>query len=150
MKKLFKLLAFAVAVVLVASVFGACSLASPGKKLIGTWLDSTGVHGYEFKEDGKVMINVFDASKLNAVGGIIDSLLGEKAGSIEGVYTVAKGEDKLNHLTLNYNILGSTRTMEYTFTIDKSALTLVNVSDGSSTTYIRQTAPVTTSAAAAQ
>ena len=146
MKKTSKVLAIVLAAVIVISAFAGCSLLSPGKKLLGTWLDSTGLHGYEFKEDGKVTFIAFDASKISIVGGIVDSLLGENAGNIEGVYSVEKGDDGLMHIKLSYTVGNKTSENEYTYTVTDSSLVMTNMTDGTSTTYIKQAAPVETTA----
>lgn len=144
MKKVTKILAIVLAAVIVVSAFAGCSLLSPGKKLIGTWLDSTGMHGYEFKDEGKVTLIAFDASKLTLVGGLVDSLLGANAGNIDGVYTAEKGDDGEMHLKLSYTVGNKTMDVEYKYTVSESSLVLTDINDGTSTTYIKQAAAETT------
>ena len=150
MKKISKIFAIVLAAVIVVSAFAGCSLLSPSKKLVGTWLDSTGLHGYEFKEDGKVTLIAFDASKISILGGIVDSLLGENAGNIDGVYSVEKGEDGNMYVKLSYTVGAKTMEVQYKYTVNESSLTLTEVvdgADGNSTTYIKQAASAETTAA---
>ena len=105
-----------VAVVLL-STFAACGLlgGSPEKKIIGAWRDSTGMSGFEFKEDGICVITPMKA-------GFIDT-------SYNGTYTVAKAEDDNYYVTITYTMLYASVTDRYMFSVQDSSLTLTKVKD---------------------
>ena len=52
MKKVWKLLALLLAAILMLTALTAC--AGPEKKLLGKWMDSSNMSGYEFQEEGIV------------------------------------------------------------------------------------------------
>ena len=56
-----KITAIALVLVLVVSLFAACS-ASPSKQILGAWRDSTGTVGYEFKEGNICSITYADVT----------------------------------------------------------------------------------------
>ena len=85
MKSIKKILVIALSALLLLTVFTACS-ASPEKKLIGSWRDSTGMTGYEFKEDGKCVVTFADVK--------VPILNVNFNGAVDGVYSVAKRRKK--------------------------------------------------------
>ncbi len=130
------------AVILVAAVllttFAACGLfgGSPEKKIIGAWRDSTGMTGYEFKENGVCVVTPLEVS-------IVDT-------SINGTYSVNKGEDDNYYVTVTYTLFHASRTERFMFSVNDSSLTLTKVNDdgtfGSPVVYMAYTAEVTTAA----
>lgn len=126
-----------VAVVLL-STLAACGLfgGSPEKKIIGTWRDSTGMSGFEFKEGGACVITPLEVS-------IIDT-------SYNGTYTVEKAEDDNYYVTITYTVLYASRTERYMFSVQDSSLTLTKVNDdgtfGSPIVYMAYETAVTTAA----
>ncbi len=132
MKHIKKILVIALAALMVLTVFTACS-ASPEKKLIGSWRDSTGMTGYEFKEDGKCVVTFADVK--------VPILNVNFNGAVDGVYSVAKRDDGLYYVTVTYTIYAKSVTKDYMFTVEESALTLTDTSDNSVTVLMAYTAP---------
>ncbi len=132
MKHIKKILVIALAALMVLTVFTACS-ASPEKKLIGSWRDSTGMTGYEFKEDGKCVVTFADVK--------VPILNVNFNGAVDGVYTVAKRDDGLYYVTVTYTIYAKSVTKDYMFTVEESALTLTDTQDNSVTVLMAYTAP---------
>lgn len=132
MKHIKKILVIALAALMVLTVFTACS-ASPEKKLIGSWRDSTGMTGYEFKEDGKCVVTFADVK--------VPILNVNFNGAVDGVYTVAKRDDGLYYVTVTYTIYAKSVTKDYMFTVEESALTLTDTDDNSVTVLMAYTAP---------
>lgn len=93
-------------------------------KLLGKW--SSNLSGYEFKEDGSVIITYID---LGALG--ID--LGFK-GEAKGIYTL--DGDNLN---IKYSIYSSVIEKKYAYSINGSILTLTDRESGEKGTYIKET-----------
>lgn len=124
MKNSFKrLAAIACVLCLVVTMFAACS-ASPQKKLIGTWKDSTGLTGYVFNDNN--VCKVF---------------LGTSSLGLDGSYSVDKRDDGNYYITIKYSapIIGDT-TLQYMFVVEGDTLTLTSLDDSSSSiTYFRQT-----------
>lgn len=141
MLKIKKISALVLAVLLIVGVFSACSF-SPESKLLGTWRDSTGNVGYEFKENNLCKITYADFT-IPVINIPINS-------SIDGAYTVEKKDDGLYYLTLTYTVIAKSVTETFTFTVDGDVLTLVTPSDGSSRVLLRQAEPTTAATAAAQ
>ena len=52
MKNVKRIAVIVLSVLVILSAFTACGGKSPDKLIIGSWRDSTGTTGYEFKEDG--------------------------------------------------------------------------------------------------
>ena len=121
MKHIKKILVIALAALMVLTVFTACS-ASPEKKLIGSWRDSTGITGYEFKEDGKCVITFAEILFIN--------------GSVDGVYSVSKRDDGNYYVTITYTLHKKSFTEDYMFVVEDSSLTLTDTSDSSVTVLI--------------
>lgn len=123
MKNTFKrLAAIACVLCLVVTMFAACS-ASPQKKLVGTWKDSTGLTGYVFNDNN--VCKVF---------------LGTSSLGLDGSYTIDKRDDGNYYITIKYSapILGDT-TVQYMFVVEGDTLTLTSLDDSATqTTYFRQ------------
>ncbi|MBQ3136539.1 MAG: hypothetical protein IJB74_03555 [Clostridia bacterium] len=132
MKHIKKILVIALAALMVLTVFTACS-ASPEKKLLGSWRDSTGMTGYEFKEDGKCVVTFADVK--------VPILNVNFNGAVDGVYTVSKREDGLYYVTITYTIYAKSVSKDYMFTVEESALTLTDTTDNSVTVLMAYTAP---------
>lgn len=138
MSKIKKISAIALVLLVIVSVFSACAF-SPEAKLIGTWRDSTGNVGYEFKENNLCKITYADFT-IPVVNIPIN-------GSIDGAYTVEKKDDGLYYITLTYTVIAKSVTETYSFTVDGDVLTLVTPSDGTSRVLLRQAEPTTVSQA---
>lgn len=143
MKNIKKILVIALSVILVLSVFTACS-ASPEKKILGSWRDSTGITGYEFKEEGKCVVTFADVT--------VPILNINYNGSVDGVYTTQKRDDGNYYVTITYTIYSKSVTKDFMFVVEESSLTLTDTSDGTVTVYMAYTAEsdTTASTAAAQ
>lgn len=144
MKNIKKILIIALSVMLILSVFTACS-ASPEKKLLGSWRDSTGITGYEFKEDGKCVVTFADVT--------VPILNINYNGSVDGVYTTQKRDDGNYYVTITYTIYSKSVTKDFMFVVEDSALTLTDTSDNGTVTVLmayNAEGDTTTSAAAAQ
>ena len=124
MKKVWKLLALLLAAILMLTALTAC--AGPEKKLLGKWMDSSNMSGYEFQEEGIVELTY--ASFTVPVVNI------PFTGSVKGTYSI--GED--NTLTINYSIYSKSITKSYTYSIEDSTLTMVEKESGNRSMYIRQ------------
>lgn len=139
MKNVKKLAAILLTLVMVVSVFSACDIKiTPAQKLIGSWRDSTGTMGFEFFENGICKVTLLD---INILGFPVN-------GALDGTYTVTKGEDDLNHLTVVCSIRSINFTREYTFDVDKSSLRLTDVSNGESYVLMAYTGTATQSTSA--
>ena len=132
MKHIKKILVIALAALMVLTAFTACS-ASPEKKLLGSWRDSTGMTGYEFKEDGKCVVTFADVK--------VPILNVNFNGAVDGVYSVAKRDDGLYYVTITYTIYAKSVTKDYMFTVQDSALTLQDTEDNTVTVLMAYTAP---------
>ena len=132
MKNIRKFLVIALSALMILTVFTACS-ASPEKKIIGSWRDSTGMTGYEFKEDGKCVVTFADVK--------VPILNVNFNGAVDGVYSVAKREDGQYYVTVTYTIYAKSVTKDYMFTVEESALTLQDTTDNSVTVLMAYTAP---------
>lgn len=132
MKHIKKILAITLAALMVLTLFTACS-ASPEKKLLGSWRDSTGMTGYEFKEDGKCVVTFADVK--------VPILNVNFNGAVDGVYSVAKRDDGLYYVTITYTIYAKSVTKDYMFTVEESALTLQDTADNTVTVLMAYTAP---------
>ena len=118
-----RLAAIGLVLCLVVTMFAACS-ASPEKKLIGTWKDSTNLTGYTFNE--KNVCKVFLAT----------SSLG-----LDDSYTIDKRDDGNYYITIKYSvpIIGDT-TVQYMFVIEGDTLTLTSLDNSRNQyTFFRQT-----------
>ena len=124
MKKVWKLLALLLAAILMLTALTAC--AGPEKKLLGKWMDSSNMSGYEFQEEGIVELTYANFTVP------VDNI--PFTGSVKGTYSI--GED--NTLTINYSIYSKSITKSYTYSIEDSTLTMVEKESGNRSMYIRQ------------
>lgn len=137
MSKFKKIMAIALAVLMVAGLFAACS-ASPEKQLLGAWRDSTGTMGYEFKEGNICAITYADVT--------IPIVNIKYNGTVDGAYTTEKGEDGNFYVTVTYTILSSSISERYMYKVEGEVLTLTNTNSGKITTLVAYTEPTETSA----
>ncbi len=138
MSKVKKLTAVALVLVMVCGLFAACS-ASPQKKLIGAWRDSTGNFGYEFRDNNTCKVTFVDTT--------IPFIQIPIKGDFEGSYSVSKGEDKNDYITVTYSIYAKTINQTFMFKVEGETLTLTNKDDGQITTLIAYTQPALTTTA---
>ena len=124
MKKVWKLLALLLAAILMLTALTAC--AGPEKKLLGKWMDSSNMSGYEFQEEG-----IVELTYANFTVAVVNIPF---TGSVKGTYSI--GED--NTLTINYSIYSKSITKSYTYSIEDSTLTMVEKESGNRSMYIRQ------------
>lgn len=112
-------------------------------QLIGKWMDSAGMSGYEFFSDGSVKMTYVNLSAFNIP---ID-------GKADGVY-ILEGDK----LTIKFSIYTATIENSYTVKIDGKMLSMYDIKEHESSTYTRvdgnsqtttttTTAPATTTAA---
>ena len=123
MKKVWKPLALLLAAILMLTALTAC--AGPEKKLLGKWMDSSNMSGYEFQEEGIVELTYANFVPVVNI---------PFTGSVKGTYSI--GED--NTLTINYSIYSKSITKSYTYSIEDSSLTMVDKESGNRSIYIRQ------------
>lgn len=102
-------------------------------QLIGKWMDSAGMSGYEFFENGSVNVTY-----VNLTVPVINMPIN---GTAKGSYTVNG-----NALTVQFSIYRKTITDTFTASIENNTLTLVNRDDGEKSTYQRQSDEQETSA----
>ena len=124
MKKVWKLLALLLAAILMLTALTAC--AGPEKKLLGKWMDSSNMSGYEFQEEG-----IVELTYANFTVPVVNIPV---TGSVKGTYSI--GED--NTLTINYSMYRKSITKSYTYSIEDSTLTMVEKESGNRSMYIRQ------------
>lgn len=128
MKNIKKIVAVVLALLVVVTAFTACDLKlTQEQKLIGSWRDSTGTIGYEFKEGGRCLITYADFN-IPFIGNINQTA--------DGTYAVSKRDDGNYYLTITQTLLTSTMNDEYMFKVDGSSLTLTNLKDGKVTVLI--------------
>ena len=101
-------------------------------QLIGKWMDSANMSGYEFFENGSVNVTY-----VNLIVPVFNFPIN---GSTPGSYTLNG-----NTLTVNFSIYQKTITDTFTASIENNALTLINREDGDKATYLRQTEEQTSS-----
>lgn len=131
-------------VLVILTAFTACGGKSPEKLIIGSWRDSTGTTGYEFKEDGSCVITYADV--------VVPIVNIKYTGETNGTYSIAELEDGSYNVKIIYTIYSKTVTKEYKFTVENSALYLTDITDGTMTVYMAYTpaepsAPASTTAA---
>ena len=124
MKKVWKPLALLLAAILMLTALTAC--AGPEKKLLGKWMDSSNMSGYEFQDEG-----IVELTYANFTVPVVNIRF---TGSVKGTYSI--GED--NTLTINYSIYSKSITKSYTYSIEDSSLTMVDKESGNRSIYIRQ------------
>lgn len=129
MKNMKRLAAIGLVLCLVVTMFAACS-ASPQKKILGVWRDSTGTVGYEFKEDNVCNITYADFT--------IPIVNIRYDGTVPGTYTITKRDDGNYYVQIKYTVISSQIVEDYMFKVDGDALTLTNVESNEQKTLIRQ------------
>ncbi len=143
MKNLKRTLVVLLSAIMVLSVFSACAI-TPEQKIMGSWRDSTGTMGYEFKENNACVITFLDIT--------VPIVNLPYNGSVDGTYQVTKREDGNYYVTITYTIFAASITKDYLFSVEGNALTLTDVKDGTQTVYMAYEAAPTetvgTSAAA--
>lgn len=127
MKNLKRVLAVAIAAIVVLTMFTAC-VKTPEKQILGSWRDSTQTMGYEFKENNAVTITFLDIT--------VPIVNLPYKGSVEGTYQITKRDDGNHYVTITYTIFATSITRDYMFTVDGNALTLTDVADGSVKVYM--------------
>ena len=95
------------------------------ESLYGTWTDSSNMSGYEFLSDGTVNVKYVDL--------VIPVLNIPIKTTVPGAYTV--DGDKV---TVTHSIYGATIKTTYRFSVRDGVLTLVNVEDGNTSTYMKK------------
>lgn len=137
MKKIVRITAVLMVLILAVGTFAACSLVSPEKKLEGKWVDTSGLNsGYEFLEDGKLKITYINFN-IPIINQTFD-------GTVDGIYVVSK-QDKKDIVTMTYTVLLRSVQETYEFSVDNGILTLTNIENGKQT--LLKKGEVTTSAA---
>lgn len=124
MKTIWKLVAMLMAAILMLTALTAC--AGPEKKILGKWMDSSNMSGYDFQEEG-----IMELTYANFTVPVVNIPF---TGTVKGTYSL--GED--NTLTITYSIYSKSITKTYTYSIEDSALTLVEKESGDRSVYIRQ------------
>lgn len=139
MKNLKRFVVVVLTLLVVVSAFTACDLKiTQQQKLIGSWRDSTGTTGYEFKDGGACVITYADVNL---------PILGNINTSVDGTYSVTKKDDGNYYLTVTYTLITTVMTDEFIFNVDGNSLTLTNVKDGK-VLVLMAYAPVETTVAA--
>ncbi len=132
-----KITAIALVLTVVVCCFAGCAF-TPDKKIIGSWKDSTGVFGIEFKDGGIV--------KLSGNASAISSLFSALSVDSEGTYTVTKDENKQYHVTVTFKFIGEI-TREYIISeVTSDVLTLKSVDGDGVLTLVKADASATTKA----
>ncbi len=124
MKTIWKPIAMLMAAILMLTALTAC--AGPEKKILGKWMDSSNMSGYDFQEEG-----IVELTYANFTVPVVNIPF---TGTVKGTYSL--GED--NTLTITYSIYSKSITKTYTYSIEDSALTLVEKESGDRSVYIRQ------------
>lgn len=93
--------------------------------LLGVWRDSADMSGFEFKQDGLVEITY-----VNFTVPVVNIPIN---GTFVGSYTVKNGL-----LTVTSSIYGSTNTDTYEYKINGNSLTLKNIENGDTLSYVKQ------------
>lgn len=144
MKNIKRVAIVVLSVLVILTAFTACGGKSPEKLIIGSWRDSTGISGYEFREDGSCVITFADV--------VVPIINIRYTGNPVGTYSIAELEDGSHNVKIIYTIYNKTITKEYKFTVENSALHLTDITDGTVTVYMaytpaESTAPTGTTAA---
>lgn len=138
MKNVKRIAVVVLSVLVILTAFTACGGKSPDKLIIGSWRDSTGTTGYEFKEDGSCVITYADV--------VVPIINIKYTGSTIGTYSVTELEDGTYNVKIIYTIFNKSITKEYKFTVENSALYLTDITDGTQTVYMSYVPETTTSA----
>ncbi len=140
MNKIKRVAVVVLCVLTILAAFTACGGPSPEEQILGSWRDSTGTTGFEFREDGSCEIVYAD---------VFVPLFNTKVtGKAVGTYTITELEDGSHNVKLIYTIFSKTVTKEYKFTVENNGLYLTDISDGSLTVYMAATSVADTSAPA--
>ena len=131
MKNVKRIAALVLSVLVILTAFTACGGKSPDKLIIGSWRDSTGTPGYEFKEDGSCIITYADV--------VVPIINIKYTGETVGTYSVTELEDGTFNVKIIYTILNKSITREYKFTVENNALYLTDITDGTQTVYMAYT-----------
>ncbi|MGN0468987.1 MAG: DUF5640 domain-containing protein [Acutalibacteraceae bacterium] len=99
--------------------------ASGSSSLLGKWSDSSGMSGYEFKENG-----IVEVTYVNLTVPVLNMPIN---GSFNGNYAIDG-----NNLTITVSIYSKTITEKYTYSINGNTLTLTNLEDSEISTYTKQ------------
>ena len=142
MKNVKRIAVVVLSVLMILSAFTACGGKSPDKLIIGSWRDSTGTTGYEFREDGSCIITFADV--------IVPIINVKYTGETVGTYSITEHEDGTYSVKIIYTIFNKPITREFKFNIEANALYLTDIADGTQIVYMAyeptpSTAPVDTS-----
>lgn len=140
MKSVKRAVVVVLSVLVILTAFTACGGKSPDKLIIGSWRDSTGTTGYEFREDGSCVITYADV--------VVPIINVKYTGETVGAYGITELEDGSYNVKITYTIFSKSITKEYKFTVANSALTLIDITDGTQTVYMAYEPATTTSAPA--
>ena len=138
MKNVKRIAVVVLSVLVILTAFTACMAKTPDKLIIGSWRDSTGTTGYEFREDGSCVITFADV--------VVPIINIKYTGETIGTYSVSELEDGTYNVKIVYTIISRTITKEYKFTVENSALYLTDITDGTQTVYMAYVPQTTTSA----
>lgn len=136
MKNVKRVAVVVLSVLVILTAFTACGGKSPEKLILGSWRDSTGTTGYEFKEDGSCVITFADV--------VVPIINIKYTGDTVGTYSIAELEDGSYNVKIIYTIINKTVTKEYKFTVENSSLQLTDITDGTTTVYMAYTPAETT------
>lgn len=125
MKNGVKVIALLLAAVFMVLAMAGCS--NPKKEIVGKWMDSASMSGYEFNDDGTV--------KVIYVNLTIPVLNVPVSGSVMGTYILEK-----ETLTITYSLYSRTYTKVYSYEFKDSSLTLTELDSGKRSVYIKQEA----------
>ncbi len=139
MNKIKRVAVVVLCVLTILTAFTACGGQSPEELILGSWRDSTGTTGYEFREDGSCEIVYADV--------FVPFFNTKVTGKAVGTYTITELEDGSNNVKLIYTIFSKTVTKEYKFTVENNGLYLTDISDGTLTVYMASSPVADTSSA---
>lgn len=125
-------------VLVILTAFAACGSKSPEKLIIGSWRDSTGTTGYEFREDGSCVITYADV--------VVPIINVKYTGETIGTYSITELEDGTYNVKITYTIIKQTISKDYKFTVENSSLTLTDLTDGKVTVYMAYSPATSTQA----
>lgn len=131
MRKLVRISAILLVLVLALGTFAACNILPQSKQLVGKWVDTSKLEsGYEFTKDNKLTITYLESGvNIPIVGEIVD-------GKIEGIYTTEKA-DGVNIVTLSYTVLNQSFSKKYEYSVNGNILTMTEIESGKQTLYQR-------------
>ena len=94
------------------------------KQIIGAWMDSVQMSGFEFFDDGRVTVTF-----INLTIPFLDLPIN---GTANGTYTLEGSV-----LTMKYSIYSHTEVRTYTVSVSQNELTMINSEDNNLSTYQR-------------